>query len=203
LPTVSGARSETTTRPTGSDGIFIINQVAAAPEIVSFFGGPNYMADYAYHKPSVDSATRISVGVGQTVTVNESLRRTNLISGRVTDALTGLPVQGYVVVLTQLSGAWHAAYDWYGQQVDTTDSDGNYTFYHVGSGTFAVCFDYDIYASPEVDFAYARQCYKNRPPDDTSRATPVPVRGFGIRVGHIDQALSLKGMHFVNKQLRN
>jgi hypothetical protein len=204
-PLVAGAMFATTTKGTGPDGSFVIKQVAAVPNQVIFAGG-RYMLDYAFQKPSADSADRIGVGQGQTVTVDESLHRTNVISGRVTSGLTGKPLAGIEVSTTQLSGSWHPSYGSEAVCSGVTDADGNYKICPVGSGTFAVCF-YTSYVSAEEtslnNFPYAPRCYKDRPPNDPHHATPVPVRGFGITVSHIDEALLPYGVRFLSNQLRS
>jgi hypothetical protein len=183
LPQTTSARP--VTGFADSDGIYRMGGVAAAANVIRVSLVSGYLDDYVHRRPNGPSATPVSVGIGQTVTVNESPPRANEITGKVVDKLTGAPVQGVRVHVRQLTGQWVGlATELTATKPVTTKTDGTYTLPNLGVGNFAICFT-------DPRRVHAARCFRDRA-FDWQHATPVGVFGFGNIVTGINQDLPVQ-----------
>ena len=124
----------TTTR---QDGTYAVGGIPTGSYTVGFVlpagGTVNYLPQYYDNAASASSATSVAVAAGQTTTgINAALQSGGQITGVVTDAATGKPVQNASVEL--LTGSY------YFTASTLTDSNGDYTFSGLQSGTYQVAF---------------------------------------------------------------
>lgn len=145
-----------------------------------------YLPDFVHHVPdtSIADAQQLSVDVGQSTIVNESIHPADSITGKVTDSTTGLPIPDVHVVIWG-SSVWDSdgAYT-----EGFTDAQGQYTVAGLGPGTYQVCFEPD--PSTPIVSTYGSACWKNQPDTWPVVGDPVQVDGFGTVIAGIDQGLS-------------
>ena len=124
----------TTTR---QDGTYALGGIPTGSYTVGFAlpagGTVNYLPQYYDNAASASSATSVAVAAGQTTTgINAALQSGGQITGVVTDAATGKPVQNASVEL--LTGSYY----FYASTL--TDGNGDYTFSGLPSGSYQVAF---------------------------------------------------------------
>jgi 5-hydroxyisourate hydrolase-like protein (transthyretin family) len=96
---------------------------------IGFDGSGSYLGEYYNDKPSLEAADALAVTAPAVRTgVDATLARGGQISGRVTDAGTGLPLVSVSVSASGRNGSGYAY----------TDASGNYTIDGLGSGSYQV-----------------------------------------------------------------
>ncbi|HEV3093511.1 MAG TPA: carboxypeptidase regulatory-like domain-containing protein [Solirubrobacteraceae bacterium] len=124
----------TTTR---QDGTYAVGGIPTGSYTVGFAlpagGTVNYLPQYYDNAASASSATSVAVIAGQTTTgIDAALQSGGQVTGVVTDAATGKPVQNSSVEL--LTGSYY----FYASTL--TDGNGDYTFSGLPSGSYQVAF---------------------------------------------------------------
>ncbi len=109
------------------------------------FTAYSQLSEYYNHKPSLETATALAVTAPALLSgVNATLANGGKISGRVTNANTGLPLINMAV---SASGAGGSGYGY-------TDAGGNYTIVGLGSGSYTVkaapVFDDNLLSTPQT-----------------------------------------------------
>jgi 5-hydroxyisourate hydrolase-like protein (transthyretin family) len=122
---------------TRQDGTYAVGGIPTGSYTVGFAvpagGTVNYLPQYYDNAASASSAASVAVTAGQTTTgINAALQSGGQITGVVTDAATGKPVQNASVEL--LTDSYYFAAS------TMTDSNGDYTFSGLQSGTYQVAF---------------------------------------------------------------
>lgn len=114
---------------TDSNGDYTVPGLAAGSYLVSYYTA-SVPEQYYSHKISVDSADPVTVGSGQTVTVNDQFIQTSVITGQIRDT-AGNPVAGLGIDVrhTTLFASYYAQ----------TDGSGRYRV-EVFPGTYTVSF---------------------------------------------------------------
>ena len=132
---------------TTSDGTYALSGVAVGPYEVGF-SGDGYLPQFYNGKSSLASADPVSVTAGSTTTGIDAalLTSTGQISGKVTAASTGKPIQKIDV----------SVYDGSGNQVNSacTAADGTYTVSELASGSYRVGFSDGCGASDHLPQFY-------------------------------------------------
>ena len=139
--------------------------------------GQNYLSEWYENKPDFDTADPVAVvDGGITPDINAILEPGGQISGTVTAADTGLPLEN-VSISAWIEGTYHNYYGW-------TDSDGKYLLNGMPTGDYIVEFN----ASSQPN--YISEYYNDKP--DPASADPVHVIQ-GSLTGDIDAELALGG----------
>ena len=142
---------------TGTDGTYTVPNVVPGTAHLIFGsecgpptpGRTTYFPEWYNNKPDEASADPINVGDGENVTINEAaLRRRGSISGFVTDAETGLPIDGTIVVVYD-----HSTQDVV-RVVQIFSTDGSYSAGVDASGEYDVEFG---------AFGYIGELYDDNP----------------------------------------
>jgi Carboxypeptidase regulatory-like domain len=129
------------------------------------------------------TGTPVAITVGTVAEIDFDLEPTSTISGRVTDAQTGLPLYGINVEAWDSRGVY--------RRYDSTDVSGFYEVVGLESGTFYVATDeYSAYSLTYIDMLYDGIPCPTGPPEgcDPTKGTPVVVVP-GIATRFIDLAL--------------
>jgi 5-hydroxyisourate hydrolase-like protein (transthyretin family) len=156
------------------------NLSASASYRVEFFPAGNSRLESAFYQggATLQSATPVAVTVGQsTPNINETLGEGGSISGVVTDAVTGYPLGGARILLTDDAGNSIFAVSGY-----STLSDGSYSFTNLPPGSYKVEFG----SVGALGFQYYRDART------LSTATALTV-GAGEAVTNINAALTQGG----------
>ncbi len=116
--------------------------------------------------------------------IDFALDRTGEITGRVTDAVTGIPVPVY----DERIRLWNAQGSDVGYSF--TDSEGRYSFPHLIPGTYFVTTATDSYGTPYIDELFDdHPCFGSFPAScDPTKGTPILVHS-GSTVRFVDFAL--------------
>ncbi len=115
---------------TNVNGYYKFEDLAPGSYRVRFDCG-NYSFEWHHNAATFGTATAVTVNPGATTTVNEDLVYANgTLSGTVTDAVTGLPIEGIAVEIYDLSQNWLG----YGH----TDPNGYYEFTEFASGSYRI-----------------------------------------------------------------
>jgi hypothetical protein len=200
----SGTNGAFSQNQTASDGSFVLgglptSSVKVAIGLPSCDHGGCYRSDHTYlseyvpHVPQTqpNNAYQFSVTVGQTTTMNETVLRSDTITGRVTEKATGRPLKNvYVFVFTDGLSPWnHQPADW--PEV-LTDWQGGYRMPGLGPGDYRVCFQPRAYALDVATVsAHKAACWKDKP---MWTGNIVHVNGFG-KVVTVNQTLRLVGVN--------
>jgi lysophospholipase L1-like esterase len=165
---------------TASDGTYTIHGLAPESYVVEFYPcghlGSSYLAQFYDDATDEASATAVAVtAAGSTEGIGAALQETGTISGTVTDAVSGSPVEGACVDARASDGG-----SGYGSA--TTASDGTYTIVGLATGSYVVEFSPCEGSSTN----YLTQFYDDA--TDEASATAVSVTAGGGTVG-IDAAL--------------
>jgi 5-hydroxyisourate hydrolase-like protein (transthyretin family) len=165
--------SSTTTR---DDGTYVIKGLRASSTYRLCFdgsfatGGPSatgYLSECYLDKrwdgfelPA--GTTAVVVTAGATTSRSASLATAGAISGTVTAAADGSPLQSVFVVARDSVGV---------QSFAQTDIDGTYIIRGLMSGTYSVCFDASDAGGGPSSTGYLDQCFDNAPWDGQSNPT--------------------------------
>jgi len=162
---------------TNSEGKYDITGLPAGEYTVGF--SPNstggYLTQYYNDKPSFETAETVRVEAGQSVSsINAQLQQGGQITGTVTAASGGTPIEGVSVC------AYHPAA---GEQAGcaTTGSGGTYTLAGLATGEYKVAF------LPSGEGAYGSQYYNGK--TTWAEAEPVSVTA-GSPTPNIDASLA-------------
>ena len=172
-----GSFLETTT--TADDGTYSLDGLAAGSYRIGFASGfsgtANYASQYYSGKLDLASADAVVVATGQTVNgIDAALQSNGQVSGTVTDADTHAPVSGANVEAFDASGNFISG--------AITGSDGTYTVYGLGAGSYRIEF---------VDYGHHSAQYYN---GKTTLGTADPVTvNQGTTTTGIDAALQTGG----------
>ena len=123
------------TTTTLSDGTYAFGGLSAGRYTIGFFPsqGMNYLPEYYDGQTNQDSATPVTVANGTVDSgIDAQLAVGGEITGRVTSAAGGAPVQG---VMVSASGDDTGSF-----QTATTDANGDYTIAGLASDTYTVSF---------------------------------------------------------------
>ena len=130
---------------TDSDGQYTLTGVAPGTYKLSVDAGRGYYKMLYDGQPNEDAANTLSVPAGAVVgEIDFALKIGGTISGRVTDAKTGLPMSGVTIEAHNVNGGYSSA---------MTDSDGQYLILGLAPGSHRL----SAYVSPlgYVDEHYA------------------------------------------------
>jgi len=129
------------------------------------------------------TGTPVAIGVGTAAVIDFDLDSTSTITGRVTDAQTGLPLYGINVEAWDSNGTY--------RRTGGSDVSGYYEISGLEPGTFYVATDeYSTYSLTYIDALYDGIPCPTGPPQgcDPTKGTPVTVEP-GISTRFIDLAL--------------
>ena len=132
-----------------------------------------YAPDLYHHAEFLAQATPVPVSSAATTTLNETLIIGGIVTGRVVDALTGLPVAGIDVGI----GGYQSTYPY--PTIAVTASDGTYAIPALWQGQYTVHF-FDLNGRYESQYWNAET--------SSGSADPVNVR-FYDTTRHIDASL--------------
>lgn len=171
---------------TNAQGQYAITDLADGIYKVKFddyYNSP-YLVEWYDNQPNLDSADPITLTAGAIVPdINAALDRGGQISGTVTDADTGLPLEGVWVtayaVVTDDNGC---VQDSTSVETAYTDANGVYTLQPLPTNTYRLYFRSYYGASSH----YLDEYYNNKP--DLATADPIQVTAPAI-VSNIDAAL--------------
>lgn len=104
---------------------------------VQFNANPAYITEFYDNAVTEDQATPVTARVGETTTVNASLRMRGRFTGRVTDA-AGRPISGASVLF--YSAPWQSHFTY-----TLTDGDGRYSSPYLDDGAYRAYFHADKY----------------------------------------------------------
>lgn len=167
------------TAETDATGAYTVLGLRAGSYRVGFDGGGagNYQPQYATRESSLASANITTLAAGQSVTgVDAALQPGGEISGTVTDASTGTPLQGITVTVSDGRSLPVATV--------STDAAGTYTATGLPTASYTVGFDSDLAGD------YLAQSYPAQLPPATG--SPVSVKAGEVTAG-INAALTPGG----------
>lgn len=170
---------------TNSQGQYTLTGLADGAYNVQFddFVSP-YLAEWYDDQPTQASATPITLMAGATISnINAALDRGGQITGTVTDAATGLPIEGvwvtaYATVLDENGCIQEAT----SVRTDFTDANGVYTLQPLPSNTYRLFFR--AYSGTAAH--YLDEYYNDKP--DLASADPLVVTAPAV-ISNIDAAL--------------
>lgn len=117
---------------TGTGGGYSIDALPSGEYRVAFHGSDDLLTQYYKGRATLAEAQAVKVSAGSATTgIDASLQAGGRIAGRVTDALSGAPVEGIEACAHTQSGGWACA---------GTDANGQYTIEGLASGSYAVGF---------------------------------------------------------------
>ncbi|MFP4440027.1 MAG: carboxypeptidase regulatory-like domain-containing protein [Chloroflexaceae bacterium] len=147
---------------TAADGTYTVGGLATGTYRIEFGDySSNYMGEFYDNAADVDSATDISVTIGQdTPNIDVQLAVGGSISGTVTDP-DDAPLAGIGIMVYSESGIPFSVFPSY------TDTDGTYTIGGLPGGTYRVSF------SDSIGGRYLMEYYDNAP--DLDSATRITV----------------------------
>jgi hypothetical protein len=120
---------------TDSSGVYRISGLAAGSYKLYFYDhGGVYLSEYYDDKPDLNSADPVMVTASVTTTVDAALARAGRITGRVTDAASGVGVTGVSVTAARQDGSSPDG-------SATTDANGYYTTSALYTGVYRVRFN--------------------------------------------------------------
>jgi hypothetical protein len=119
--------------------------------------GTDYLGQY-YDQETEANATPITVGMADVTGKNAALELGGSLSGRVTDALTGLGVPNATVYLDPLDGNPPATAE--------ADANGFYTVHSILPGSYSV--RYDLEGINGIAYDYATQYWNNHSEESDS-----------------------------------
>jgi hypothetical protein len=190
---------------TGESGAYAIGGLPAGSYIVEFAGtacvysGGGFLAQYYGGTSTQSSASPVAVTVGAVSSgiggevAQDPTSTVGLITGTVTDRVTGAPVAGVPVEATPSAGSGGYGTD----QFSCTGASGGYVVGGLPAGSYTVVLDTDDRAScggasyiPEIyDGVDASSSIGGPQPDNTTGATPVPVSA-AVTTGGISGTLA-------------
>ena len=132
----------------------------------------NFFSEWYNDRDSFETADPVAVIDGHTFNINAQLAPAGIISGRITDAVTGVGIQGIDIYVYDANG--NAINENY------TDENGNYTVKNLPTGNFKINFDTYYYNQSSV-VKYKNQWYNNK--DSVETADIVAVTAGQITSG--------------------
>jgi hypothetical protein len=163
---------------TGSTGGYILSGLTAAEYTVEFYSlSGSYVTQYYDGKSSFLEASRVPVAEGTMVSgIDAALQVAGEITGKVTAAVGGMPIEDIKVCAYEIGGEFVA-------QCTSTGANGEYAITRMPEAEYNV----DFYS---VSGSYVTQYYNNK--SSLASATKVPVSE-GIVTEGIDAALVAAG----------
>ncbi len=161
---------------TDSKGEYIISALGSGDYDVEFYSPPNsgldYVTQYYNGQRNASAASLVSVIEGHTTqNIDAQLEGGGRIEGTVTDASTGVAINGVLVcALASISES---------SNCDVTDTSGNYTITGLVGGQYKIGFD--------GEKMYIVQYYNSKPSFSEAQEVPVSV---GDTTSGIDAAMS-------------
>lgn len=150
--------------PAMSSGFYAFSDLAPGSYYVEFnpafsFGpSSSYRLEYYNDAATLAEADLVTVNASETTVVDAQLDLGGQISGTVTAADTGLPLQGVQVYADDDCDPNTSVY----QSRGRTDSNGNYTISGLSPGNYAIEF-FTRFASQEPTNLYLSEYYNDRP----------------------------------------
>jgi hypothetical protein len=181
-----------------SDGTFVLDGIAPSVHTLFITAPSNrWLSEFYHHQPtSSSSPQKVVVTAGTDTVIDETLLRSDTITGTITVRGTGLPVAEAHVTIHPLAPGWPTDLSEGSLSVSNssstdTDQNGQFVFTGLGPGPYALC----VY--PQVRGLFAGQCWKDKPyshaddPGGWRNATPLSLTGFGTTV-NIHQSVPLR-----------
>jgi hypothetical protein len=171
---------------TDANGIYTFTQLATGNYYVEFDPPSNtpYVSEYFIDKPSLNSATPISLTAGSVITsIDAVLQRSGAITGRVISDDTGLGLADVDVdAYTKPNFSSYFFYESYGR----TDANGYFTITQLSTDQYFLSIAPSSF-SVTPSSVYMREAYNNKP--DLAQADPISVT-FGATTGGIQIGLA-------------